>query len=76
VNRRWTSPYRLRRIGLKQTTRPAEVARYCRYDLKREVARWAVLEGARSTLGMKNYSRLRRRLLGERAGADNEVYQP
>lgn len=76
INRKGTSPFHLRRIGIKDTTTGTEVARYCRYQLRPEVLRWAAFQIPRAVLGMKNYSKLRRRLLGERENNNQEVFRP
>lgn len=76
INGQRTSDFSLKRIAIRSTTSAADVARYCSYDVRREVARWAVFQVPRLLLGMKTYSRLRRRVFGERAGQANEIFQP
>jgi peptidoglycan/xylan/chitin deacetylase (PgdA/CDA1 family) len=60
VNTARTSPVRLRRLGIKAGTPAETIARYCRYDLLREEARWMVMQAPRVVLGMQRYSRVRR----------------
>lgn len=76
INRKGTSPFHLRRIGIKDSTGEVEIARYCRYQLQPEVMRWAAFQVPRTLLGMKNYSRLRRMLLGEKENNNQEVFRP
>jgi peptidoglycan/xylan/chitin deacetylase (PgdA/CDA1 family) len=76
VNRPRTSPFGLRRVAIKRTTTGADVARYCRFGLGREVITWAMRQAPRSVLGARNYSRLRRRVLGERQGAPTSCSSP
>ena len=71
-----TDLFSLRRVAIKSGTSAAEVARYCRGNMHREVARWTLLEMPRRLLGMKNYSRLRRILVDEKTKPTAEVYKP
>jgi peptidoglycan/xylan/chitin deacetylase (PgdA/CDA1 family) len=70
-----TSPLALRRVAVTSETTVGDVTRYCRFDTRRESARWALLQAPRRLLGMQRYSRLRRRLLGERPG-DGTLFDP
>ncbi len=74
VNRARTSRYSLKRIGIKGSTSPSEIGRYCGYNVLREEARWMGMQAPRTLLGMKNYSRLRRWIL-DREGKP-EVFEP
>jgi peptidoglycan/xylan/chitin deacetylase (PgdA/CDA1 family) len=76
INRAGTSWFALRRIAIRSITEGPDIARYCRYDVRKEVMRWAALEVPRSILGMKNYSLLRRWILGESVGHHGEVFKP
>jgi peptidoglycan/xylan/chitin deacetylase (PgdA/CDA1 family) len=76
INMVGTSWFTLRRIPVRSTTAGPDIGRYCRYDVTKETIRWAALEVPRSIFGMKNYSRLRRRILGESAGHEGEVFNP
>jgi peptidoglycan/xylan/chitin deacetylase (PgdA/CDA1 family) len=75
VNQGGTSPFALRRIGMRPSTGGAEISRYCQYNVRSELARWAVFQGPRTALGMRNYSRLRRWILGEHGDGDT-IFQP
>jgi peptidoglycan/xylan/chitin deacetylase (PgdA/CDA1 family) len=75
INTTRTSPFELRRISVRASTAAEDVARYCRFDVRKEMVRWAVLQGPRKLLGMQRYSRLRRRLLGERPG-EGTLFEP
>ncbi len=76
LNHEGTSRFGLRRIAIKASTSDADVARYCRHELGREIARWGLLQIPRSLLRGKNYSRLRRRFLGEREHQSHQVFEP
>jgi len=70
-----SSPFDLRRLAIRSTTPAADVARYCRFRLAPERARWAALQLPRALLGMQRYSRLRRVLLRE-GRTTAEVFEP
>lgn len=76
VNQPASSPFDLRRLAIKNSTRAADVQRYCRFRLGAERARWAVLQMPRTILGMKLYSRMRRAILRERESNATEVFKP
>jgi peptidoglycan/xylan/chitin deacetylase (PgdA/CDA1 family) len=59
INGPGTSSFALRRIAVRARTAGPDIARYCRFDVTKEVMRWAALEVPRSLLGIENYSRLR-----------------
>jgi peptidoglycan/xylan/chitin deacetylase (PgdA/CDA1 family) len=70
VNCAGSSPFDLRRLAIRATTRDVDVQRYCRFNLARERARWVALQMPRAVLGMQRYSRLRRAILrGHGSGA-------
>lgn len=75
VNGARTSPFRLRRIPIRAATSSSDVARYCRFDARRELARWLALEAPRRVLGMQRYTHVRRRLLGDRR-SDESLFDP
>lgn len=75
VNHSAPSPFDLRRLAIRTSTRAADVQRYCRFSLGPERARWAALQMPRAILGMKRYSRLRRVILRERPSGF-EVFEP
>jgi peptidoglycan/xylan/chitin deacetylase (PgdA/CDA1 family) len=76
LNHAGTSRFDLRRVAIKMSTSDADVARYCRHGLGREIARWRLLQIPRSLLRGKHYSRLRRRFLGEHGHPPHEVFEP
>jgi peptidoglycan/xylan/chitin deacetylase (PgdA/CDA1 family) len=76
INRPDTSWFALRRIAVRSTTKDADIARYCRDNVMKEVLRWTALEVPRSVLGMKNYARLRGWILGESAGQQVRTFNP
>jgi peptidoglycan/xylan/chitin deacetylase (PgdA/CDA1 family) len=76
INRDRTSSFGLRRVAVKQRTTAADVSRYCRFELRREVVAWGVRQAPRSLLGARTYARLRRRLLGGRGARPYEVFEP
>jgi peptidoglycan/xylan/chitin deacetylase (PgdA/CDA1 family) len=67
--------YDLRRMAIRSSTRASDVDRYCRHAVKRETARWAMLQLPRRVLGMRNYARLRQRLMSGSEGTD-ALFQP
>lgn len=76
VNKTSTARANLYRMAIRSSTTADDVARYCAFDVRRERARWALLQLPRTALGMRTYSRLRRMVFGERAGHQNEVFKP
>lgn len=76
VNHAASSPFDLRRLAIKDSTRAADVERYCRFRLGQERLRWAALQMPRTLLGMKRYSTLRRALLREGGPNPTEVFKP
>ena len=76
VNHSASSPFDLRRLAIRNSTRAADVQRYCRFSLRRERARWAALQMPRTILGMQRYSKLRRLILRERSPNTKEVFEP
>jgi peptidoglycan/xylan/chitin deacetylase (PgdA/CDA1 family) len=75
INTDRTPALEARRVAVRTGTTSIDVARYCRFDTRREWARWAALQAPRRILGMQRYSRLRRRLLGERP-SDGALFDP
>lgn len=71
-----STPFDLRRLAIKASTRVVDVQRYCRFSLLPERARWAALQMPRAMLGMKRYSRLRRVILRERGAGAAGVFEP
>jgi peptidoglycan/xylan/chitin deacetylase (PgdA/CDA1 family) len=76
VNRPGTSLFRLGRVAVRSDTSAREMERYCSYDIRRERARWLILQAPRRILGMREYSRLRRWILGERKDQAAELFKP
>lgn len=68
VNRSRTSPFKLKRIAIMSWTSAAEVARYCRYDVRREVLVWSLRQVPRILLGGERYKEVRKRLLNRGQG--------
>jgi peptidoglycan/xylan/chitin deacetylase (PgdA/CDA1 family) len=71
-----TSRFKLRRVAIRESTTGDDVARFCRFDLRRDQGRWLLLQVLRTTVGMKRYSHLRRLILRERAGHAGELFEP
>jgi peptidoglycan/xylan/chitin deacetylase (PgdA/CDA1 family) len=67
--------YNLCRMAIRSSTRVSDVDRYCRYTVKRETARWAMLQLPRLVLGMRNYARLRHWLM-EGSEDNDALFQP
>ncbi len=76
VNRHYTSRFHLNRIAIRDNTTEAMVARFCRFQVMPELVRWAALRGPKKVLGMRNYSVLRRAVLGERLTDANRIFSP
>ena len=55
----------LNRIAIRESTSLADIQRYCRFNVRKEKIRSALYQIPHRVLGMKRYSQLRRRLLGE-----------
>ena len=66
VNRSTTSSFKQGRIAIRNGTTQSDIKRYCRYQIRPEIARWALFETPRRVLGLKNYSVLRRWLKGDK----------
>jgi peptidoglycan/xylan/chitin deacetylase (PgdA/CDA1 family) len=64
LNDEGTDPFALRRVPVRGGTTIAAVERFARLDVRREVARAAVLGAPRTILGRERYARVRARLLG------------
>lgn len=76
VNRHDTSRFHLNRLAIRDNTTEATVARFCRFRVMPELARWALLRTPKKILGMRNYALLRRAILGERQTAANQIFRP
>jgi peptidoglycan/xylan/chitin deacetylase (PgdA/CDA1 family) len=76
VNKPEVSLYNLRRVAIRESTSSLDIRRYCSYNARKELLRWTILQLPRATLGMKRYSLLRRRLLGEQKVRGNELFKP
>ena len=68
-----TSTFQVGRIAIRNGTTPSDIERYCRYRIRPEIMRWALLEIPRRILGRKNYSLIRRWLKGDNS---QELFQP
>jgi peptidoglycan/xylan/chitin deacetylase (PgdA/CDA1 family) len=66
VNRPDTSPFELRRITVRSSTSGEDVARFCRFQVNRELARWAALGVLRRLLRPEAYQAARRMALERR----------
>ena len=73
LNNAGTDPFRLRRIAIRGSTTPDDVARYARMSVGREVLRAGALELPRRALGRKRYAALRARLLGDGAARAGQI---
>ena len=62
INTQRDDPMKLRRIGIKGSMTADVLARYCRFNTRREVWRSALLDVPKSILGIERYARLRRGL--------------
>lgn len=75
VNTQNTSYFRLKRLGVRRTTRSSDISRHCHYRIQREQLRWGLYEIPRRLMGMGNYARLSRWLLDSRKSAKEELYK-
>ncbi len=64
------------RIGVTNTTDETTFARWLTGNLRPEARRKTLLSVPKTILGMRNYSRLRRLLLGERGKPGEHVFRP
>jgi peptidoglycan/xylan/chitin deacetylase (PgdA/CDA1 family) len=64
------------RIGVTETTDDATFSRWLTGNLRPEARRKTLLSLPKAVLGMRNYSRLRRLLLGERGKSGEHVFTP
>jgi peptidoglycan/xylan/chitin deacetylase (PgdA/CDA1 family) len=64
VNDDRTPRFALRRVAVRRKTTPADLSRFARLQVRREVARATVLDVPRSLLGNDRYAAVRRRVLG------------
>ncbi len=76
INNPKVSLFNLSRVAIRESTTASDIRRYCSYNIQRELLRWTILQFPRLMLGMKRYSLLRRRLLGEQKGMNNELFIP
>jgi peptidoglycan/xylan/chitin deacetylase (PgdA/CDA1 family) len=76
VNGLDASLFNLSRVSIRESTSASDIRRYCGYNVQKESLRWAILQLPRLVLGMKRYSLLRRRLLGEKQGMKGELFNP
>jgi peptidoglycan/xylan/chitin deacetylase (PgdA/CDA1 family) len=76
INNPKVSLFNLRRIAIRDNTSAADIHRYCSYNVRRELLRWSLLQLPRAALGMRQYTLLRRWLLGEQQNMNNELFKP
>ena len=76
VNKPGLSLFHLRRVAIRDTTCDRDIHRYCTYNMSKELVRWTVCQFARRTLGMRSYSLVRRRLLGDKKEGRKELFKP
>lgn len=68
--------YDLRRLAVRESTTPDDMARYCAFDLNPERRRWLLYQLPRRVLGMKRYSRLRRLVMNRTPAGPREMFEP
>lgn len=76
VNTDRTSPFDLRRLAMRESTTPEDMARYCAFDLTPERTRWLLYQMPRRVLGMKRYSHLRRLVMNRKQHGSREMFEP
>ncbi len=76
INKIKASPFNIRRIAIRETTSASDIERYCKYNIRKELIRWNVFQIPRCLIGMKSYSLLRRRILGEKKDAAYNLFKP
>lgn len=75
VNDQKTSLYELRRFAIRNDTGDDIVERYYHRSTAMEKLRWSMYRIPQSLLGMKRYSALRRRLLGDMKTGKTEIFR-
>jgi len=63
INTTRTDVMHLRRVGMRNTMDERTIARFCRYNLRKEAFRDGVLDVPKRLLGIERYARMRRDLL-------------
>jgi peptidoglycan/xylan/chitin deacetylase (PgdA/CDA1 family) len=76
INNPKVSLFNLRRIAIRENTSTSDIRRYCSYNVQRELLRWSFLQLPRAALGMRQYTLLRRWLLGEQQNMNSELFKP
>ena len=76
INTGFTSPYALQRVCVRSSTSSGDMERYCKFSIKQEIFRSAVLQLPHRLLGGKNYALFRRWLLREKQGSASELFTP
>ncbi len=72
-----TSRMRLRRLSIRSGTRAEDLQDYCSFNVRGEVIRWALAGIPRKMLGVRNYTFLRRWLLGDTSNpAKDKLFDP
>ncbi len=74
INHTGTSPFDLRRVAVRASTRDSDIRRYCHYHLSKELVRWALLHAPRRLVGIENYARFRRWFLDEEERETHELF--
>lgn len=75
INHAQTGPYQLMRIGIRDTTSESDMQRYCHFNVHNESFRSRLLHPFKVLLGMKNYSKLRRKLLDRNEGGKDYFFE-
>jgi hypothetical protein len=74
INDEFTPLHEIQRIAIKQSTTFKDIARYAEYNTSHEYFQWALSRIPRKMLGAKNYSRLRRWLLGDLNNPNKDIF--
>jgi peptidoglycan/xylan/chitin deacetylase (PgdA/CDA1 family) len=69
-------PFRIKRIPVRETTSLANIQRYCNFRVGPERFRWTLYQLPKRLIGMRNYTRIRRRLMDSRVANQKEVFKP
>lgn len=76
VNRANTDRWKLKRLAVRSAMTEQTIERYVHFSITGEVLRHRVLELPKRLLGMQNYAKIRRMVLGGREIEEVEITQP
>tara|TARA_B100000519_G_scaffold201404_1_gene216847 strand:+ start:620 stop:1408 length:789 start_codon:yes stop_codon:yes gene_type:complete len=76
INYTYTNSFKLQRIAITDKTSNRDISRYCDKNISKELIKSGFFNLPKKILGMKKYSNLRRRILGENKDSNSEIFKP